>query len=62
MKKFWFTFGFGQRYENCYTVIEAEDKMAALDEMNRRWGKEWSMQYDSAEGAGVKLFNLKEIK
>lgn len=61
MKKYYFTFGFGQAHDNCYTVIQAPDSNNAREEMFRRWGSKWSMQYDSAEKAGVERFHLKEI-
>lgn len=62
MKKFYFTFGFGQPHENCYTIIEAEDWATARRQMFQEYGTKWSMQYESAEAAGVKEFNLREIK
>ncbi len=62
MKKYYFTFGFNQKHENCYTIIEAKDSLEARQIMFERWGNKWSFQYDSAEKAGVKEFNLKEIK
>ena len=61
MKDYIFTFGFGQGHDNCYTVIRAEDYGAARDEMIKRWGMKWSMQYHRRKDAGVKEFNLKEI-
>ena len=45
MKKFYFTFGFGQQYENCYVVIESETWNGAREEMVRRYGTKWSFQY-----------------
>jgi hypothetical protein len=57
----YFTFGWGQRHQNCYTVIQGTHE-SARQEMNRRYGNQWSMQYDSAEAAGVEKYNLKEIK
>jgi hypothetical protein len=62
MKKFWFTFGIGQPHENCYHVIEAENSEQARKKMFERFGSQWSMQYNSAEDAGVQEYNLKEIK
>lgn len=62
MKKFYFTFGFGHLHENGYHVIEAEDSEAARKEMFHRFGEKWSMQYDSAEEAGVERFNLRQVK
>jgi len=62
MKSWWFTFGFGQGHDNCYVVIRAESQDKAREEMNRRWGNRWGFQYDSAEAAGVKEYNLIELK
>ena len=62
MKKYYFTWGFGQGHDNCYTVIRAESWDKARELMNQRWGPRWGFQYDSAEEAGVDRFNLKEIK
>lgn len=62
LKKYYFTFGFCQKHENCYTVIEGEDELDARLKMCDKFGTQWSFQYDSAEAAGVKKFNLKEIK
>ena len=44
--KYYFTFGFGQRYENCFTVIEANDYGEARDIMFEMFGKKWAFQYD----------------
>ena len=57
----YFTFGCGQRHENCYTVIHGTSS-DARDEMFRRYGAKWSMMYDSAEAAGVDRYNLKLVK
>ena len=62
MAKFYFTVGFGQPREGGYHVIEAEDSGEARKQMFRNFGDKWSMQYDSAEEAGVEKFNLREIK
>ena len=62
MKKFYFTFGSGQPNADCYHVIPAENVKEARKEMFSKFGNKWSMHYDSAEEAGVKEFNLKEIK
>lgn len=62
MIKQYFTFGWGQPHENCYHIIEAEDRQKAREEMFSRFDDKWSMQYDSAEEAGVERFNLREIK
>lgn len=57
----YFTFGWGQKHQNCYTVIKGTQESAKV-EMNRRYGNQWSMQYPSAEAAGVEEYGLKEIK
>ena len=62
MKTWYFTFGFGQPHENCYHAIEANSSDEARKKMFERFGAKWSMQYDSAEQAGVERFNLQEIK
>lgn len=62
MTQHYFTFGFGQGHDNCYTVIDADDALTAREEMFRRWGQKWSMQYRSADEAGVKEFGLRRIQ
>jgi hypothetical protein len=62
MPKYYFTFGFGQKHENGYHVIEAKDASDARGEMFRKFGTQWSMQYSSAEAAGVEKYKLREIK
>jgi len=62
MSKYYFTFGFGQPHANCYHVIEAESWNEAREIMFRKFGINWSMQYDSAEAAGVQKYRLMEIK
>ena len=62
MKKFYFTFGFGQPHGGCYHVIEAENSEKARELMFERFGVKWSMMYDSAEEAGVVRWRLKAIK
>lgn len=49
MSNFYFTFGCGQKYQNCYVIIEAKDWNSARDEMVRRYGTNWSMQYAEDE-------------
>ncbi len=61
IKDYYFTFGFGQKHENCYTVITAKDEQEARTDMVRAWGTEWSMCYTSAELAGVEEFHLRKI-
>jgi hypothetical protein len=56
-----FTFGFGQPHANCFTRIVGTFA-SAREEMVRRYGRKWSMQYESEDEAGVKEWNLKEVK
>ena len=66
--KYYFTFGFGQRYENCFTIIEADSYMKARKEMVRIFEKKWAFQYDEEswfDEKGVsqeEKYNLREIK
>ena len=60
--KFYCTFGNGHPNRNCYIVIEAHNVVDAGLKMHERFGKQWSMIYDSAEAAGVEQWGLKEIK
>lgn len=62
MKKYYFTFGFGQPHENCYHVIEANNSVEARAKMFERFSDKWAFQYESAEEAGVEKFGLREIK
>jgi len=66
--KFYFTFGFGQKHENCFTVIEAKSYGEAREIMFDRFGNKWSFQYteeqwfDKNRKSQQEQFNLKEIK
>jgi len=62
MDEYIFTFGFGQPNQGCFTVIEASTQHEAREEMHRRYGRKWSMMYDSREEAGVEKWGLREIK
>ncbi len=67
MKKYYFTFGFGQVHQNCFTVIEAPDYESARVEMKSRFGTQWAMQYDEETWLvdGVTqdvMYSLKEVK
>ena len=62
MKEYYFTFGFNQPHEGCYHIIKANSSNEARAEMFSKFGTKWSMQYNSAEEAGVVRYNLKEIK
>jgi len=62
-KQDWFfAFGYGHKFgPNGYIKIYGTFN-SARDEMNERFGNNWSFQYSSAEKAGVEKFNLKEVK
>lgn len=60
-KDYYFTFGCGQAHPNCYVRIHGTFT-GARDEMFRRYGAKWSMQYDSPEKAGIERWNLKEVQ
>lgn len=61
VQDWFFTWGFGQGHDNCYTVINGTQE-SAREEMNKRYGRNWGFQYSSAEKAGVDEFNLRLIK
>lgn len=56
-----FTFGCGQAYAGRYCVIHGTFD-EARDEMFRRHGRQWAMQYRTEEEAGVEKYGLKELK
>lgn len=61
--KYYFTFGSGQSPGiGFYVMIEAENFGMAREEMVKRWGIKWSMQYDSADKAGIDRFGLKRVE
>ena len=66
--KFYFTFGFGQKYENCFTVIKALSRLEARVTMVEKFGLTWAFQYSeeqwfNKEGVSQQEeYNLREIK
>ena len=56
----YFTFGFGQPHEHCYTVIFGTYEEARV-EMNLRFNRVWCGQYVSAEEAGVEKWKLERL-
>jgi hypothetical protein len=60
-RDWYFTFGCGQAYAGHYHKIYGTFEFAR-EKMFHRFGAKWSMQYKSAEDAGVERFNLKEVK
>lgn len=65
-KLWYFTFGFGQRNEGCYTILRGTEEETRA-EMFRRYGNKWANQYSSKEwfdSRGVSQateYNLREI-
>lgn len=57
-----FTFGYGQLHGPKGYVKIYGTGASARTEMIRRHGDKWSFQYTSAESAGVKEYNLMEVK
>ena len=57
----YFTWGFGYEYPNCYYIIHGTFG-SARERMFEVFGPKWAFQYRSADEAGVDRFNLKEIK
>lgn len=61
MKRYIFTFGFGQFYPNGYVVIYGDSRDDCRNKMFARYGKAWSMQYPSEEAAGVAKWGMQLI-
>lgn len=61
---FYFTFGFGQKLENCYTVVFAKDDIEARNIMSLVYEQLWSQMYENPDGdngAGVERHGLKLV-
>lgn len=56
-----FSFGCGQRHENCYVRIFAHSDDAARQKMFEVFGREWGMQYANEEECGTTRFNLRQL-
>jgi len=61
MKTFYFTYGFGQRFQGGYTKVTAKNMSAAREIFHKEAGPYFSFAYDSRDDCGVDRFNLKEI-
>ena len=65
--KFYFTYGSnhltqdGRSLGQYYTMIEAENMEEARTIMFKARGAKWSFNYATAEGAGIRDWDLKEI-
>lgn len=55
-----FTFGSNHTHPNGYVVIRGT-LLSSREEMFRRYGPRWSMQYPDKEAAGVERWKLKEV-
>ena len=65
--RFYFTFGFGQPHENGFHVIESKTYDEAREEMFKKFGNNWSMQYSEKEWfahgkSQEELYKLHEVK
>lgn len=61
LEQFWyFTFGYNHQYSNNYVKIHG-DYISARNLMFERFGTKWSMQYESAEDAGIDEYGLTEL-
>lgn len=56
----YFTWGFNQGHDNCYTRIYGTYE-SARKEMVRRHGHRWGFQYPDTDSAGVDRFGLEYI-
>lgn len=64
LEPYYFTFGFGQKLENCYTIIFAKDEHIARHTMTLVYEQLWSMMYEQPEGeggAGIEEHKLKLV-
>lgn len=53
-KTWYFTFGVGQLNEGKVQPIECQSPVQARDEMIRRYGLKWSMQYSQSQWEQIK--------
>lgn len=58
MHDYYFTFGANQLHPRGYVVISAPSSDEARQKMFDTYGPKWSMQYSSAEEAGVEKYGL----
>jgi hypothetical protein len=60
-QRYYFTFGYGHAYPNCYVVIEGTGA-TARQEMFRRFGARWAFQYTEEEfGTQARDWGMKEV-
>ena len=53
-----FTFGHGQQHFPGYVVVYGVDEPECRAKMNAAYGRQWSMEYQNEEEAGVDKWNL----
>jgi hypothetical protein len=61
---FYVTFGFGQKLQDCYTIVFAKDDIEARNIIGLVYEQLWSLMYADAEGpsgAGIIEHNLKLV-
>jgi len=60
--KYYFTFGSGSNYKNCFTVVEAKSEIEAREIILSKIGNVWAFCYREKEFEGqVDKFGLREI-
>lgn len=63
-KTSWFTFGCGQNYPDGFVILrdpEPGSGLTARDVLHAATARRWSMEYDSADQAGVERFGLVRV-
>jgi len=66
--KFYFTFGFNQKHEGCYHIVDSKDYGEARKEMFEKFGSKWAFQYTEEKWmcengkTQAEEYNLREIK
>jgi len=62
MKEWIFTFGFGQKHEGKFIRVLGESRQDARKKIDEMFGNKFAFQYENEEEAGVKEYNLQELK
>ena len=57
-----FTFGYAQKYQHHYVVIEGKDRNDCRSKMFAIFGKKWAFQYDTEEQAGIEKWKVKKLE
>ena len=66
-KNFYFTFGFGQKYEGYFVVIKTTSMDLARKQMFEKYGREWAFGYTEEQWnedgiSQQEKYNYKELK